>query len=271
MSSQEPQPGQAAAGLGRGILSDVRVIEIGDETSEYCGLVLAGLGADVVKIEPPGGSPSRRIGPFYHDQEDPEKSLFFWQYNHGKRSIVLDIRDRRGQDRLWTLLSTADVVVNSLPREEMNRAGLNGEALVVQFPSLIVARLSPFGDTGPWADLKSSDLVQLALGGVMMNCGYDPLPGGTYDQPPIAPQMWHSIHISGEQLAMAIVAALTYRYRTGKGQVLTCAMHDAVAKCTESDLQNWIMLAINLQRQGDWGGYGEELRRLEQVLKQMAR
>ncbi len=249
MNREDRRSEETPGGAGRGTLSDVRVVEIGDETGEYCGLVLAGLGADVVKVEPPGGSASRHIGPFYQDQEDPEKSLFFWQYNRGKRSIVLDPADRQGRDRLHALLSTADVLLNSLPREEMVRAGLSGEALLAQFPSLIMARLSPFGDTGPWADYKSSDLVQLALGGVMMNCGYDPLPEGTYDQPPIAPQMWHSIHIAGEQLAMAIVAGLTYRYRTGKGQILSCAMHDAVSKCTEADLMSWVMLHTILQRQ----------------------
>ena len=101
--------------------------------------------------------------------------------------------------------------------------GLGAGALMQQYPALIVARVSPFGDEGPWADFKGSDLVHLALGGVMMNCGYDPAPGGKYDLPPIAPQMWHAYHIAGEQLAFAIVAALLYRWRTGKGQLLSCA------------------------------------------------
>jgi crotonobetainyl-CoA:carnitine CoA-transferase CaiB-like acyl-CoA transferase len=76
----------------RGPLTGIRVIELADEQAEYCGLTLAGLGADVVKVEPPGGNATRRIGPFYQDREDPERSLFFWQYNRGKRSIVLDLR-----------------------------------------------------------------------------------------------------------------------------------------------------------------------------------
>ncbi len=76
-------------------LAGIRVVELADETAEYVGLVLAGLGADVVKVEPPGGSPSRRIGPFADDVEDPERSLFFWQYNRSKRSIVAGPR-RRG-------------------------------------------------------------------------------------------------------------------------------------------------------------------------------
>ena len=114
---------------------------------------------------------------------------------------------------------------------------------------MIHARVTPFGDEGPWSDYKGSDLVHLALGGVMMNCGYDPAPGGKYDLPPIAPQMWHAYHVAGEQLSMAILAALMYRYRTGKGQHVSCAVHEAVSKCTEVDLMTWVMRRAPIFRQ----------------------
>jgi crotonobetainyl-CoA:carnitine CoA-transferase CaiB-like acyl-CoA transferase len=231
-----------------GPLTGLTVLELADEQAEYCGLVLAGLGAEVVKVEPPGGSPTRRIGPFYEDREHPERSLFFWQYNRGKRSIVLDLADERDRERFRRLVATADIVLESTPRGQLDALGCGARALSAEHPSLIVARMTPFGDTGPWASFKGSDLVHLALGGVMMNCGYDPAPDGAYDLPPIAPQMWHAYHIAGEQLAMAIVAALIYRHRTGKGQILTCAIHDAVSKCTETDLMSWIMRRAPLYR-----------------------
>src|SRR5688500_3588786 len=161
----------------RGPLTGIRVIELADEQAEYCGLTLAGLGADVVKVEPPGGSPTRRIGPFYQDREDPERSLFFWQYNRGKRSIVLDLSQPADRDRFAALVATADVLLESMPRGQLDGYGPGAGTLMQQRPSLIVARMSPFGDQGPWADFKGSDLVHLALGGVMMNCGYDPAPG----------------------------------------------------------------------------------------------
>src|SRR5262249_19341743 len=85
--------------------------------------------------------------------------------------------------------------------------------------------------------------------GVMMNCGYDPAPGGQYDLPPIAPQMWHAFHVAGEQLTVAIVAALLFRWRTGKGQRLSCAVHEAVAKSTEGDLMSWVMRHVPVLRQ----------------------
>jgi crotonobetainyl-CoA:carnitine CoA-transferase CaiB-like acyl-CoA transferase len=233
----------------QGALTGVRVIELADEQAEYCGLILAGLGAEVIKVEPPGGSPTRRIGPFYEDREDPERSLFFWQYNRGKRSIMLDLRQPEDRERFRTLVATADVVLESTPRGELEALGLGAEALRQSHPELIVARMSPFGDHGPWSEFKSSDLIHLALGGVVMNCGYDPAPDGTYDLPPVAPQMWHAYHVAGEQLAMSIIAALLYRWRSGQGQNLSCAIHEAVSKCTEVDLMSWVMRRAPVLRQ----------------------
>lgn len=146
-------------------------------------------------------------------------------------------------------MASADILLESTPKGELDALGLGAQALERDFPTLIHARVTPFGDHGPWSDYKASDLVHLALGGVMMNCGYDPTPDGKYDLPPIAPQMWHAYHVAGEQLSMAIVAALLYRFRTGKGQQVSCAVHEAVAKCTEVDLMSWIMRRSLVLRQ----------------------
>ena len=118
-----------------------------------------------------------------------------------------------------------------------------------QYPALVHARLTPFGEDGPWAGFATSDLVSLALGGVVMNCGYDPDPTGKYDLPPIAPQAWHSFHIAGEQLVIGIVSALLYRLRSGLGQKVSVAIHEAVAKNTEIDLMSWVMLRQPVYRQ----------------------
>ena len=247
--AQDEQAAHHPAASTQGALTGVRVIELADEQAEYCGLILAGLGADVIKVEPPGGSPTRRIGPFYEDRDDPDRSLFFWQYNRGKRSIMLDLQQPGDQDQFRALAATADVVLESTPKGELDGLGLGAEALRQPHPELIVARVSPFGDHGPWSDFKSSDLIHLALGGVVMNCGYDPAPDGTYDLPPVAPQMWHAYHITGEQLAVSIIAALLYRWRTGQGQILSCAIHEAVSKCTEVDLMSWVMRRAPVRRQ----------------------
>lgn len=222
-------------------LSGLRVLEIGDELGEYCGKLLAGLGADVVRVEQPGGSPSRKIGPFYHDEPDANRSLYFWHYNHGKRSVVIDLRSDDGREQLRDLLRGADIVVDSTPRCLLVDAHLAYEDVGAE-ASLIWSRITPFGDTGPWAGFAASDLVHLALGGVVMNCGYDPGPDGQYDTLPIAPQMWQAYHIAGEMSGMAILAALMFRRRTGRGQLLETSVHEAVSKATETDLPDWIFL-----------------------------
>ena len=88
-----------------GPLAGIRVIELADEQAEYCGLTLAGLGAEVIKIEPPEGNSTRRIGPFYEDKEGPERSLFFWYYNRGKKSITLDLGQDKGRERFRSLVA----------------------------------------------------------------------------------------------------------------------------------------------------------------------
>ena len=226
---------------GPGMLAGLRVIEIADELGEYTGLLLAGLGAEVIKIEPPQGNPTRGIGPFLDDTPDPEKSLHFWNYNRGKRSVVLDIKTVPGRDALMRLLASADVLLDSTCGDTNAALGLDRAALNARFPRLVTARITPFGDDGPWAGFRGSDLIHLALGGVMKNCGYDPDPSLNYDLPPIAPQIWHAYHICGEQMAVGVIAALIHRMHGNAGQDVSCAVHEAVSKNPELDGMSWIM------------------------------
>jgi crotonobetainyl-CoA:carnitine CoA-transferase CaiB-like acyl-CoA transferase len=233
---------------GPGMLAGLRVVEVADELGEYCGLLFAGLGADVIKVEPPEGSPTRKIGPFLNDASHPERSIFFWHYNRNKRSVALDAKTDDGRTQLMRLIADADLLIDSSCGELNAWLGLDRNALIRRFPRLVVARMTPFGDDGPWAKFKGSDLIHLALGGVMMNCGYDPDPSLHYDLPPIAPQLWHAYHIAGEQLAVGAVAALIHRMRTGEGQDVSCAVHEAVSKNTELDLMSWVMRRAPLYR-----------------------
>ena len=232
-----------------GMFAGVRVLEFGDELGAYTGLLLAGLGADVVKMEPAGGCATRRIGPFVDDQEDPEKSLFFWTHNRGKRSIVVDLKQADGRDTARRLIGAAGVLLDSSCGQLHAALGIDRQALLQQMPRLIQARMTPFGDQGPWAHFKGSDLIHLALGGIMMNCGYDPDPSNSYDLPPIAPQVWQAYHIAGEQFAIGIAAALVQRNHSGRGQDIACAVHHAVSINTELDLMNWVMRRAPLYRQ----------------------
>src|ERR1044071_3336035 len=122
-----------------GCLTGVRVVEFADEQAEYCGLVLASLGADVVKVEPPGGTPTRNIGPFYEDRQDPERSLFFWYYNRGQRSVEIDLESADDRERLRRLLAGADVFLESTSRGSLDRVGFGAPRLAEQHPALITA------------------------------------------------------------------------------------------------------------------------------------
>jgi crotonobetainyl-CoA:carnitine CoA-transferase CaiB-like acyl-CoA transferase len=234
--------------LKPGMLAGLRVIEIADEMTEYCGLLLAGLGAEVIKIEPPSGSLTRNIGPFLDDINDPERSLHFWTYNRGKLSVVIDLKTESGIKEISKLLHSADILLDGSYGLLNKSINLDRTELANKFPNLIIARMTPFGDTGPWKDYIGSDLIHLALGGVMMCCGYDPDPKFKYDLPPIAPQLWHAYHIAGEQLAVGIVAALLHRENVGEGQEVSCSVHECVSKNTEVDVMTWIMRRVPLWR-----------------------
>jgi len=234
MAEKEASPGS--------FLTGVRVLELADELGEYCGKVLAGLGADVIKVEPLGGEKTRTYGPFHENVPDPNRSIYFWHYNFGKRSVTIDLETQAGRNDFLRLAGSADIVLDTRPRDYLAARGLGYAQLKEKNPGIVYVRISPFGDDGPWADYKGSDLVHLALGGVMMNCGYDPTPEGEYETPPIAPQMWQSYQIAGETTAMSIIAALCYRLHSGVGQQLSTSVHDAVAKNTETDVPDWIYL-----------------------------
>jgi crotonobetainyl-CoA:carnitine CoA-transferase CaiB-like acyl-CoA transferase len=231
------------------MLDGIRVIEVADETAEYVGLALGGLGAEVIKVESPQGAPTRHIGPFLDDEPGPERSLHFWGYNRGKRSVVLDLQSADGAARFRKLLDSADILLDASGGAAAKALGTTPQQLAAALPKLVVARMMPFGDVGPWKDYKSSDLVHLALGGIMMNCGYDPDPAMHYDMPPIAPQLWHAYHIAGDQMVVGILAALIHRLHTGEGQDLCVAIHEAVSKNTELDVMSWVMRRAPLFRQ----------------------
>ena len=167
-----------------GPFAGLRVLELANETGQFCGKLLGDLGADIVKIEAPGGEPCRHVGPFLDDIPDPQCSLSFWYYNTSKRGITLNLETADGRALFRRLAATADVIVETFPPGFLvSRARL--ESLRDDNPGLIHCALTPFGQTGPWRDYLSSDLLHMAAGGEMASSGYDDadVPGA----PPIAP------------------------------------------------------------------------------------
>ena len=228
-------------------LAGLRVLELANETGHFCGKLLGDLGADVVKIEPPGGEPCRGIGPFLDDVPHPDRGLPFWYYNTSKRGITLNLQTEDGRALFRRLAAGADIVLETFRPGYLASLGLDHESLRAENPGLIVCALTPFGQTGPWRDYLSSDLSHMAAGGEMASCGYDE--ADVPNAPPIAPGGGNAWHMGGHYAYMAIAAALVYRTMSGEGQLIDVSIHEACALTTESAIANYIYRGETLLRQ----------------------
>ena len=195
---------------GEHLIPPYRILDLTDRRAAFCGRLLADYGADVVKVEPPGGDPSRRLGPFPDDAPDGERSLDFMFYNTNKRSITLDLESAAGRAIFRRLVADADVVIESYDRHYLNALGIGYDALRAQNPGLIVASVTPFGGSGEWADYQGDDLVVMAASGYMQITG-EP------DEPPVRQGNEHSHYPAAQYAAVGILAALYYRDFAGGG------------------------------------------------------
>jgi benzylsuccinate CoA-transferase BbsE subunit len=187
-------------------LSDIRVLDLSGEPGWYCGKLLAELGADVIKVEPPGGDPGRRIGPFYHDEVDPQKSLYFFAHNTSKRSVTLNVATADGLALFRRLVATADVVIESFPPGFLESLGVGYQALAQARPGIIVASITGFGQSGPHSHYKAPDIVAVAMSGMMYLAGFP-------EEAPIRPYGNQSYYCASVQAATGILTALLHRDR----------------------------------------------------------
>lgn len=227
-------------------LAGLTVVELCDTPAgEYTGKLLADLGADVVKVEPPGGVRSRHTGPFLEgpDGADTATSLAFWACNTSKRSVVLDDSPahRAVLDRL---IARADVLVDTAAPRELAATGMDYAALTTRHPRLIVVSITGFGLTGPWADYLSCDLVGLAAGGPLHSCGYD-----DHSIPPILPGGGQAHQLTASFAWCGLLLALIDRLRTGTGQLVDVSMHEACAVSGELANPYWFYPKVLVARQ----------------------
>ena len=230
-----------------GPLSGLRILELADEKGQFCGKLLGDLGADVVKIEPPGGESCRHVGPFLDDVPDPERSLSFWHYNTSKRGITLNLEIADGRALFQRLAETADVILETFRPGFLASLGFSYDTLCQSNPGLILCSLTPFGQTGPWRDYLSSDLLHMAAGGEMASCGYDE--ADVPNAPPIAPGGGNAWHMGCHFAYISIMAALVYRTVSGQGQFIDVSIHEACALTTEAAIANYIYRGEVLLRQ----------------------
>ncbi len=224
-------------------LGDVRVLDLTGEMGLYCGKLLADLGADVIKIEPPGGDPARRVGPFYHDEPDTEKSLSFLNLNTSKRGITLSLEHEDGRELFRRLVKTADVVLETFAPSYLAGLGLDYEALCEIRPDIILTSITGFGQWGPHAHYKAPDIVGLAMSGVMWLAGYA-------DDPPNLPYGNQGYVSASIQAAAGTVMALYHRDLTGEGQQVDVSMQEALSISQETAMQTWDMTKAVRSREG---------------------
>ncbi len=165
------------------------------------------------------------------------------------KSSRSDVDQPEADQVLAGLASNADIVLHSGEYETVARRLPLWRELAQANPRLIVCTITPFGLDGPYCALKTTDLVQMALGGIMAVCGYDPDNDLAYDTPPIAPAMWHSFHLGGEYAAVAIMAAINFRELSGEGQFIDVSVHEAVNTCTEIAIPTYIYSGQLVMRQ----------------------
>jgi len=212
---ETPSPEAAGAAAVPGPLNGITVVDLTRVLAgPYCTMVLADLGARVIKVETPRGDDARQFGPFVGGE-----SAYFASLNRGKESIALDLKADGDRAHFERLLAAADVLVENFRSGALDRLGYGWEALHERFPRLIYAAASGFVHTGPYKDRPAYDLVVQAMGGIMSltgEAGGGPVRVGT------------SIGdiAAGLFTAVGVNAALFHRTRTGQGMKIDVAMLD---------------------------------------------
>jgi crotonobetainyl-CoA:carnitine CoA-transferase CaiB-like acyl-CoA transferase len=201
-----------------GPLAPLRVLDLADETGSLAGRILADLGADVVKLEPPGGDAARRP-PWLGAVPGPERSLPWLAENAGKRSLSLDLGAVRGRERFLALLARADVLIETFAPAGLLEMDLDDAALRRENPRLVWCAITPFGRTGPRAHWRAHDLVAVASGGNLALTG-DP------DRPPVRCRLPAAYLHAGPEAALGILLALWAREESGRGQLVDVSLQE---------------------------------------------
>jgi len=225
------------------MLSHCRALDLTDDKGFLCGKTLADLGADVIKIERPGGDPSRKIGGFWKDTPDPEKSLYWFAYNSNKRGITLNIESAEGREIFIKLVKNADFVIESFPPGYMDKLGLGYSSLSEINKGIIMASITPFGREEPYRDYKDSDIVVMGMSGTLYQTGES-------DGPPVHISMPQACLHAGADAAVGVMIAYHYREMTGEGQHVDVSMQQSAAWFQANAIPTWELNKKNLKRSG---------------------
>ena len=205
-----------------GALDDIRVLDISHGIAgPLCAKLLGDFGADVIKVEPAGGECGRRMPPFFQDDPDPEKSLFFLLVNLNKRGITLNLEKPQGADIFKKLARLADVVVETFPPGYLESLGLDHASLERENPGLVMTSITPFGQSGPYSRYKGEELLAYAMSGIMSI-------SGTTDREPLKHGGFQAQYEAGFNGTMATLFTLLLRDATGAGQHVDVSIQEVV-------------------------------------------
>jgi crotonobetainyl-CoA:carnitine CoA-transferase CaiB-like acyl-CoA transferase len=211
------------------MLTGCRVLDLTTERGLMCGQMLGDLGADVIKVEPPGGSSVRALKPFFADEPGPERSVYWWAYNRNKRGITLNLESTDGRELFRKLVASADILIESENPGHLASYGLGYSDLSAINPALVYVSITPFGQDGPKAGYADSDLIVMAASGVLILSGDD-------DRPPLrmsVPQAY--LHACADAAGAALIAYYD-RLNTGLGQHVDVAAQESVSLAAQSTL-----------------------------------
>jgi len=225
------------------MLAGYRALDLTDEKGFLCGKILAELGVDVIKVEKPGGDPSRNVGPFWHDRKDPEKSLYWLAYNSSKRGITLDLDTEEGKQIFRDLIRKADFVLESFPPGEFEKMGFGYRELCRIRPDIILTSITPFGQSGPYFNYKATDLTVMGMAGELFMTGES-------DRRPVNIGMPQACLHAGSDAAVGTMLAHHHRRNTGEGQHVDISMQQSAAWFLAQTIPHWEIDGIVLGRVG---------------------
>ncbi len=228
--------------MPEGALTGVRVLDLSlDVAGAYCTRVLADMGAHVLMVEPPEGSPLRRRGPFRAGTEGPDAGGLFLHLSANKSSVAADLTAAEGKRRVTDLAAGADIVVESFPPLRLGSLGLGYEALRMSNPRVVMTSITHFGQTGPYRDWQGEEVVDLALG------GYTFL-GGNIDREPLMPPFDQAQFNAGSHAALSSLAALWHALDTGQGQQIDLSIVEVMLAGHVWTTTSWTQEGIVMKR-----------------------
>jgi len=225
------------------MLSHLRALDLTDDKGFLCGKILADLGVNVIKVEKPGGDPSRRIGGFWGDTPDPEKSLYWFAYNSNKKGITLDIETARGREIFKKLVKTADFVIESFSPGYLDKLGIGYRNFSKIYPKIIWASITPFGPEEPYRDYKDSDIVVMGMSGTLYQTG-------EFDGPPVHISLPQACLHAGADAAVGCMVAYYHREMSGEGQHVDVSMQQSAAWFQANAVPTWELNKGILKRAG---------------------